>query len=169
MVLNFFEIVPHNHILLEKLSALLFLYLTRKNRMEKLLDISAHLLTRFLTSEDKIRLRSCNKDWNNELTEKCPICKIPIEPRKKIAFHRAMNGRIFYLPRSPCGTRNCNRSILGHYVKKKYSLSLFNKTFDPKRLARWKQVVKDDKEAEYQYQKEYRRSGYSIQMSRMSF
>jgi hypothetical protein len=93
-----------------------------------------------------------------------------MEYRKKIAFHRVIQGRILSLPRAPCGTRTCSRHIMGHYVKKKqYSLRVFSKTFDPRRLARWKQFTQDNRDDEYQYQKEYRKSGYSIQMSRMSF
>jgi hypothetical protein len=41
--------------------------------------------------------------------------------------------------------------------------------FDPKRVLRWEELAEQNREDEYQFEKEYRRSGYSIQMSRMSF
>ena len=138
--------------------------------MNKFLGISPDLLTRFLSPKDKIGLRSCNKEWCKELAEKCPICKISMEPQKKLTFYRAMHQGILRLPPCPCGNKACSRSILGHYVKKKsYSLRLFSKNFDPKRLARWRRLVEENVEEEYVYQKAYRRSGYSIHMSRMSF
>jgi len=133
-------------------------------------SIGMLIMNEFLRPRDWCGLYGSCSFFKTLLMEKCPICKIPIESRKKYNFHRVIQGRIFSLPRAPCGTRTCSRHIMGHYVKKnQYSLRLFSKKFDPTKLARWEQLASDNRKDEYQFQMEYRRSGYSIQMSRMSF
>ena len=134
-------------------------------------SIGMYILNQFLRPHDRRGLYGSCSFFKSLLTEKCPICRASLEPRKKIAFFRASHHpRIHRLPPSPCGKKACDRQIHGHYIRlKRYSLRLFSQTFDPKRLRTWEEYLQNAIEEEYQYQKAYRRSGYSIQMSRMSF
>ena len=130
-----------------------------------------YILNQFLRPHDQRGLYGSCSFFKSLLTEKCPLCRSSLEPRKKIAFFRAiLHPRIDRLPPSPCGKKACDHRIYGHYIRlKRYSLCLFFKKFDPKRLRSWEDYLQNAIEDEYQYQKAYRRSGYSIQMSRMSF
>jgi len=133
-------------------------------------SVGMFLMNHFLQPHDWRGLYGSCTFFKILLTETCPVCKKPMAPRKKIAFHRAMQGRILDLPSPPCGTTKCDRHIFGHYNKnKKYSLCLFTKKFDTKRCRRWTQIAEENREEEFQYQKAYRRSGYNIMMSSLSF
>ena len=138
--------------------------------------IGMFIVKTFLRPDDWRSLYNSSHFFNSQLQEKCPMCKTPLEPKKKLDFLRETNRRMFYLPRPPCGTKTCSRNhqIFGYfknrgYRNKRYSLCIFTKNFDPKRVSRWLELTKDNRQDEYDFEKAYRRSGYSIQMSRMSF
>jgi hypothetical protein len=139
-------------------------------------SIGMSIVKSFLRPNDWCGLYSSCSFFHSQLVEKCPLCKVPLEPSKKLTFLRETNRRLFYLPRPPCGTKTCSRHhrIYGYYINrgyrnKRYSLRLFVTKFDSKRVSRWEELAEQNRDDEYQFEKEYRRSGYSIQMSRMSF
>jgi len=139
-------------------------------------SIGMFIVETFLRPDDWRGLYSSSSFFHFQLQETCPICKTPLEPKKKLDFLRKTNRRMLYLPRPPCGTKTCSRNhqIFGYfknrgYRNKRYSLRLFVGKFDPKRVLRWEELAEQNRDDEYQLEKEYRRFGYSIQMSRMSF
>lgn len=132
--------------------------------------IGMSIVNRFLRPKDRRGLYGSCSFFKSLLTETCPLCHASLDPRKKMAFYRAIHPRIDRLPPPPCGNNTCYDRIYGHYkFPKQYSFPLFSKKMDPKRLRKWDQYLQAAIEEEYQYQKAYRRSGYSLHMSRMSF
>lgn len=121
--------------------------------------IGGYIVLNYLTSKDKLLVYAVNKKYQKKLAERCPICHILLEPRKKRDFQ--INLKHFAcdltLPPAPCGNVRCNSKIFGYVSHRpKYRFRMFYKKFDIKRKNAIYLALEEAEEEHKFHMKDYR-------------